>query len=205
MRRVAVFVDWQNTYGCAREAFQSEHDPSRYGNVRLRALAELLTEKGDAGDKLVHVGVYRGEPSPRDDPQTHAAHMRQRQAWQNDLGEMLRFRSRPLRYLHGRSLKDAEEKGIDVQLAIDAMVMGLRKEYDLAVLATADTDLVPVVEGLLALKEETGSPDVAVIGWAGTSQHLEVTGVPVRWIGKKDYEAIREKMDFNVSAADRYR
>lgn len=108
MRRVAVFVDWQNTYGCAREAFHSEFDPTRYGNVRLRALAELLTEKGDAGD---------------------------------------------------------------------------------------------------VLKEEAGSPDVAVIGWGGTSQHLEVPGVevPVRWIGKMDYEAIRDRTDYNISPADRYR
>ena len=48
--RVAVFMDWQNCYHCARRAFHDEHEPSRYGNVRTRAFAEMLVEKGDAGE-----------------------------------------------------------------------------------------------------------------------------------------------------------
>lgn len=127
----------------------------------------MLVGKGEAGDKLVHIGTYRGEPDARRDPKTAAAYMRQRQAWIDECGSLLRpRRSRPMRYLAGRPLSDAEEKGIDVQFAIDAMTMGLRGEYDLAILATLDTDLVPVAEGLLVLKDTTGTPDVAVIGWA---------------------------------------
>jgi uncharacterized LabA/DUF88 family protein len=205
MARVAVFIDWQNCYHCAREAFHAELDPSRYGNVRPKAFAEMLVEKGDPQDNLVHIGIYRGEPDPRKDPRTHAAHMRQRNAWMTESpSEMLRIRSRALRYPPGRPLSDAEEKGIDVQLAIDAMVMGLQGAYDLAILATADTDLLPVVEGLVALREANGAPDVAVVGWAGTSQHLEA-GVPVRWIGQRDYEVVRNREDFNLSAAARTR
>ena len=203
MRRVAVFIDWQNCYHCARTAFHDPLDPSRYGNVRPRAFAQMLAQKQSADDRLVHVGVYRGEPNPRKDPQTHGAHMRQREAWVKECGvDLLRVRSRPLRYPPGRPNSDAEEKGIDVQLAIDAMVMGLRDEYDLAILATTDTDLVPVVEGLVALKQQAGKPDVAVIGWAGTSQKLEA-GVDILWIGKHDYEVVRNLEDFNLSAADR--
>jgi hypothetical protein len=41
------------------------------------------------------------------------------------------------------------------------------------------------------LKAKTGKPDVAVIGWARTSQHLEYPDIPVRWIGSKDYAAVR--------------
>jgi len=197
-RRVAVFIDWQNCYHCAREAFQEEFDPSRYGNVRPKAFAELLVEKGTAGDQLVYIGVYTGEPDSRKDPRTHAAHMRQRQAWTDECGDLLIPRTRPLRYPPGRPLSDAEEKGIDVQLAIDAMVMGLRDQYDLAILATADTDLLPAVEGIVVLKATRGKPDVAVIGWAGTSQHLVYPDVPVRWIGRRDYEAVRDHTDYNL-------
>ncbi len=33
--RVAVYIDWQNVYHCAREAFHDEQaDPSRYGSAR---------------------------------------------------------------------------------------------------------------------------------------------------------------------------
>jgi uncharacterized LabA/DUF88 family protein len=204
MRRVAVFIDWQNCYHCAREAFHAEDDPSRYGNVRPKAFSQMLLEKGDSRDQLVHIGVYRGEPDPRKDKQTHAAHMRQRQAWQDECGDLLRPRTRPLRYLPGRPFSDAEEKGIDVQLAIDAMVMGIRDEYDLAILATADTDLLPVAEGLVVLREKTGKPEVAVVGWAGTSKHLVSPNVPVLWIGRRDYETCRNREDFNISPANRW-
>jgi uncharacterized LabA/DUF88 family protein len=200
MRRVAVFIDWQNCYHLARQAFHDENDPSRYGNVRPKAFAELLVEKGDARDELVHIGIYRGEPDPRKDPQTHAAHMRMRQAWQGECGDLVQIRTRPLRYPPARPLSDAEEKGVDVQLAIDAMLMGARNEFDLAILATADTDLLPVVEGLTALRMATGQPDVAVVGWAGTSQHLVAPATPVLWIGRKDYEVVRNRVDFNLSA-----
>jgi len=83
------------------------------------------------------------------------------------------------------------------------MVMGLRGEYDLAILATVDTDLLPVAEGLLVLKETTGAPDVAVIGWSGTSKHLEVAGVPVLWVGRRDYDVARDHTDYNMRPGDR--
>ena len=164
----------------------------------------MLAQKQSASDQLVHVGVYRGEPNPRKDPRTHAAHMRQRQAWIDECGpDVLRVRSRPLRYPPARPLADAEEKGIDVQLAIDAMVMGINREYDLAILATTDTDLLPVVEGLIALRERSvGKPDVVVIGWAGLSQKLEAN-VPILWIGRHDYEVVRNVDDFNLTTAER--
>jgi uncharacterized LabA/DUF88 family protein len=203
MRRVAVYIDSMNCYNHAREAFHQPTDPSRYGELRPRAFAEMLVEKGDAGDSLVHIGTYRGQPDSRKDPKTAAAFMRQRQAWIDDCGPVLRARSRPMRYLAWRPLSEAEEKGVDVQFAIDAMTMGLLGDYDLAILATCDTDLLPVVEGLQILKEKSGTPDVAVIGWAGTSQHLEIPNVPIRWIGRRDYEVVRDRTDYNLSVSER--
>jgi hypothetical protein len=163
----------------------------------------MLAQKQRADDVLVHIGIYRGEPDPRKDARTHAAHMRQRQAWVDECDPaILQVRTRPLRYPYGRPLQDAEEKGVDVQLAIDAMVMAVKDEYDLAILATTDTDFLPVVEGLTTLRAQTGKPDVAVIGWAGTEQKLEAD-VPVLWIGRRDYETVRNTVDFNLTAAER--
>ena len=204
MQRVAVFLDWQNVYHCAREAFHDPlNDPSRYGSVRPKAFGELLMEKGPAGRVLTHIGIYRGQPDPRRDPRTHAAHMRQRQAWEAECGTILRVRTRALRYLARRPLSEAEEKGVDVQLAIDAMLMAVGDEYDVAILATADNDLLPVVEGILALRTVNGKPDVEVIGWQGVTRALSVPGVPVRWIGRKDYEAVRDRTDYNIPTAER--
>jgi hypothetical protein len=201
-QRVAVFIDWQNVYHCAREAFHNPaDDPSRHGNLRPNAFAQLLAEKGPADRVVSFIGIYRGQPDPRRDPRTHAAHMRQRQAWEAQCGPLLRVKTRALRYLSGRPLSEADEKGIDVQLAIDVMLMGVANEYDVAILATTDNDLLPVVEGLVALRAANGRPAVEVIGWQGVARHLSVPGVTVRWIGRKDYEAVRDPTDYNIAAA----
>ena len=120
--------------------------------------------------------------------------------------------ARPLRYPPGWKLGSSErpiEKGIDVKLAIDAVMMALRGEYDVAVIASCDTDLVPVLEALLSLgrdavleeklietevepdwsvretlaiqqlTEQTRAVQVEVIGWAGYSSRLSVKGEDV--------------------------
>jgi uncharacterized LabA/DUF88 family protein len=199
-KKVAVFVDWQNCYNWARRAFHADHDPSPSGQVRPGAFAQLLAEKGPGPREVVHIGMYRGRPDPRKDPKTYAAHMRHCAAWERECGTLLNLRTRTLRYPHGwpsHGLR-AEEKGIDVQFAIDAMLMAARGEYDVAILATADSDLLPVAEGLMLLKA-TGGPDVEVIGWGGVSVKLEVPDVPVRWIGPLDYKTVRDNTDYNIA------
>ncbi|MEA3490003.1 MAG: NYN domain-containing protein, partial [Candidatus Omnitrophota bacterium] len=44
------------------------------------------------------------------------------------------------------------EKGIDVQIAVDMISMGIRKEYDTAILVGTDSDYVPIVRSLQDLK-----------------------------------------------------
>lgn len=204
MHRVAVFIDWQNTYHWARRAFHAETDPGWRGQIRPRALAELLVSKGPAGRELAHLAIYTGRPDPRIDPKTSAAHMRQCAAWERDCGGLLTLRTRTLRYPPGWPRAGrAEEKGIDVQLAIDAMVMAIRNEYDTAILVTADSDHLPVVEALQALKAASGVPEVEVVGWGGVSQKLDVPGAPVRWIGPLDYKAVQDTTDYNIKPAGR--
>jgi len=197
MPRVALFYDWQNCYHLAREVFCSDRDPTRYGNFWPKAMAELLASKGPAGPQpptVSYVGVYVGVPEPRIDPRGAAAQSRRIAAWKNEAGPPLVVRSRGLRYPSGGA---PEEKGIDVQLAIDAMVMAVRGEYEVAIIASADTDLLPVVEGLLALKALNGTPSVEVIGWKGLSQGLVVPGATMRWIGDRDFLAVRDHTDYN--------
>ena len=85
------------------------------------------------------------------------------------------------------------------------MLLAASGAYDTAILVTTDTDFLPVVEGILALRQERGSPSVEVVGWAGLSRGLNVPGVPVRWIGPRDYTAIRDTMDYNVPVSQRRR
>lgn len=61
----------------------------------------------------------------------------------------------------------AEEKGIDVKLSIDAVMMAVAGKYDIAIVASADSDLVPVAEALLELKAKAHGPAVEGIAWRG--------------------------------------
>ena len=78
------------------------------------------------------------------------------------------------------------------------MVMAVRDEYDVATIVSADTDLLPVVEGLLTLNELYHKPSVEVVGWKGLTKGLNVRGVPVRWIGDHDFRAVRDHTDYNL-------
>lgn len=195
-----MFIDWQNCYGWARRAFHEEGDHSWCGQVRPLAFAQMLADKGPGERVVTHIGMYRGRPDPRKDAKTYAAHMRHCSAWERECGDVLNLRTRALRYPHDwpRGALRPEEKGIDVQFAIDAMLAAVRKEFDVAILATVDSDLLPVAEGLVILHEQ-GGPEVEVIGWGGVSVKLEVPNVPVRWIGQLDYKTVRDNTDYNIA------
>jgi uncharacterized LabA/DUF88 family protein len=196
--RVAVFIDYQNCYGAAREAFHDPgNDPSQLGNVHPRALAELLAAKGGRQRDLVHAAVYTGLPDPTLDTKTHRARSRQIVAWQ---AKGVHVVSRPLRYLPRWMNERPREKGIDVKLGIDAVMMALRGGYDVAVVASCDTDLAPVVEALLELEATRGAPAVEVIAWKGRENRIGVSGKTLteRWIGPKDYAAVKDSTDYNI-------
>ena len=64
-RRVAVFVDYQNTYHRARELFGSPGDPPTVAHVHPDLLGDLLLTLGDSGGSrrgLAGIGLYRGRP-----------------------------------------------------------------------------------------------------------------------------------------------
>jgi uncharacterized LabA/DUF88 family protein len=143
--RVVVFIDYQNVLNDARAAFHSRPFGPADGQVDPIGLGRLLAGKqalGESGKRACHeVRVYRGRPDPRKEPQTNAAHMRQCQAWENAGAKVL---TRPLRYPRNWPKERAEEKGIDVQIAIDMVMMAINKDLDVAILASTDTDQRPV-------------------------------------------------------------
>lgn len=201
-RRVAVFIDYQNCYGAAREAFASGLDPSYVGNFSPMALGKLLASKGSGSYKLVFVGVYCGIAEPRMDPRTHSARSKQIARWKREGATVF---ARSLRYPPGWKVgitnRDSpREKGVDVKMAIDAVMGALRDEYDVAILATCDNDFVPVVEALLELGATNGKPEVEVIAWKDRNNRLGISGRQLveRWIGPNDFRAMVDSTDYNV-------
>lgn len=147
MPDVVVFIDAQNLYNDARRAFHRRLDPAMYGQVDPMRLGRLLVAKQPHGAaarrQLKEVRVYRVRPDSTKEPKTYGAHMRQCDAWEKAGARVF---ARPLRYPYDWPESPAEEKGVDVQIAIDMVAMATRGELDVAILVSTDTDLRPALE-----------------------------------------------------------
>ncbi len=160
--RVAVFIDWQNVYKGAREAFGLYSQPSEHGNISPYRLAQILAAGNDRGanGKLVLVEIHRGLPSSTRDPIGYGANRRQSAVWMKENPELVIPRMRPLRYPDDGS--GPEEKGIDVQLALAAVENTLVGECEVGIIFSHDTDLRPAVEMISRI---TGTSHVETASW----------------------------------------
>jgi uncharacterized LabA/DUF88 family protein len=202
-RRVGVLIDYQNTYNDARDTFHDrDNDPSRFGNVRPVALANLLAGKGPGRFDLTYVGVYCGMPDSSLDPKGFAAQRRRVASWEK---EGATVHSRTLWYPPPWAIKKGEkprEKGVDVQLAVHAITKSIAGDFDTIVIASTDTDLDALVEALLELKETIGKPQaIEAIAWHKRTNTLKQgPDLTMRWIGALDYGPIRDDTDYNQSS-----
>jgi len=156
---VAVYIDWQNAYKTAREAFGMQGLPNEHGNFSPYQLARVLTagsDRGSTGGKLVRVQIHRGLPSQKHDPVGYAANRRQSAAWMNENREVVIPKLRALRYPRDYPAQPAVEKGVDVQLAVDALEWTLTGRCDIAIIFSHDGDLLPAVEAVARLKGREG-------------------------------------------------
>jgi len=140
-RRVVVFIDYQNVYMGARSAFDLARAPSTNGQINPLALGQLLVERSGSDRFLAGVRVYRGLPSLSRNPIGGRAAMLQKQAWQRE--PLVEVTTRPLAYRHDGS---AIEKGIDVALAVDVVAMAMADEFDIGIVFSADSDVLPALE-----------------------------------------------------------
>jgi uncharacterized LabA/DUF88 family protein len=154
-KRAVTFVDGQNLFHAAREAF-GHTTP----NFNVRALSETLCRA--QGWTLAQVRFYTGIPDPSDNPKWH-------RFWTAKLARLGRqgavVFSRPLRYRNrGVTLPDGtrhtflagEEKGVDVRIALDIIRLALRGEYDVALVFSQDQDLSEAAEEIRLIAQERG-------------------------------------------------
>lgn len=145
-----AFIDGQNLFQQARRLFgrkQPDFDP-----VALhREVSEL------AGFAPGEVRFYTGLPAANRQPHWH-------RFWRNKVLAMKRagvaVTTRPLRYRQRRLydedgelevITQAEEKGIDIRIALDLVRMARRGELDAAIIYSQDQDLNEVVSEIEAI------------------------------------------------------
>lgn len=149
-KRTIAFVDGQNLFHAAKESFGYA-----YPNYDVLALAGQICQRQEW--KLQAVRFYTGVPDRQDNPFWH-------HFWVAKLGAMghggvhvysrsLRYRNQTVRLSDGRkqSFLVAEEKGIDVRIALDVIHFAERDEYDVALIFSQDQDLFEVVDDVRSI------------------------------------------------------
>jgi hypothetical protein len=127
--------------------------------------------------------------------------MRQRVAWERTGVTVVH---RPLRYPHDWPTTPEQEKGIDVQLAIDFVRGYMHADYDVGVLFSFDTDLLPALEianEVAASIKGALAPEVSSWGRGGSSgRRLRPEGIQLHchWLGQLDYAACEDSHDYNT-------
>jgi uncharacterized LabA/DUF88 family protein len=144
-KRAIAFIDGQNLFHAAREAFGH-----RYPNYDLRTLALALCRK--QGWTLTGLRFYTGVPDARDNGFWH-------HFWTAKLSKMgregvvtfsrpLRYRNQTLRLPDGTEhvMLVGQEKGVDIRIALDIVRFAHESVYDVALVFSQDQDLSEVAD-----------------------------------------------------------
>lgn len=201
-RRTILFIDYQNMYRSARDAFGWKSEDGLYGNFRPYSLGRQAA--GMAGHELTQVRAYTGIHTARGHPKLYAMMQRRMSAWVAQAPTCVEVFPRSLRY--GRS--GAQEKGVDVELAIDFVSLALDDAFDVGVLASGDTDLVPALQ---FVADRFPAKTLVTMGYApirgcegSTPQPLDLArgDVERRFVTKQQFERIADRRNFFESSAD---
>ena len=183
---IAVFLDFQNVhlighnlYGHGVEPYRRVPDPAR--------LADLIADRRKRPSNAARISVYRGRPDPNLQPTLTAANDARTTQWDRD--PRVRVFRRPLNY-RGWPNVSPQEKGVDVQLAVDFVSTAFSRDYDALVLFSSDTDLLPALEAVVY--NSLGHVEVAC--WSG-SNFLRFPGGGSPWhhiFNQSDWAATTE-------------
>ena len=202
--RVVVFLDYQNVYMGARDAFYPYGSAPQDGQVDPHRLGELIVAKAplDFNRELGEVRVYRGQPDSGKDPRGYAANDRQCRHWETLPNT--KVTTRTLRYPRSWPNEREQEKGIDVQLAIDLVAGAVRDEYEVGILMSTDTDLNPALEFVRDLQGDP-FPRCEVAAWSSKDRHsrrLSIAGQQIwcHWLDETDYRAVADPTNYSAPA-----
>lgn len=150
-----VFVDGQNLFKAAKEAFGYT-----YPNYDVIGLASAVC--ATKGWRMKQVRFYTGIPDPTDNLFWNhfwgAKLLALSRAGAYTFSRPLRYRTKAITLPDGsqHSFIAAEEKGIDVRIALDVIRLAHRSEYDVGIIFSQDQDLNEVAKEVRELAREQG-------------------------------------------------
>lgn len=196
----SVFIDYHNTYRSARSIYHEDIGPHMLGQVDPGALGRLLVDRGPDERQLVEVRVYRGLPSSKHDPKAYGAARAQLATWERN--PLVSTVTRPLRYPIDYPASPAEEKGVDVSLAVDLVMGAAKGVYDVGIVMSLDTDLRPAIETVM---NDLHGIRVEVAAFNRPDRHcprLSIAGTKLwcHWIQPDDYAQVTDEHDYRIGA-----
>lgn len=145
LKRTVVFVDGQNLFYAARNAFGYT-----FPNYDVAALAAAVCQQQSWS--LTQVRFYTGIPDATDDAKWN-------HFWTAKLAQMgrqgvhvfsraLRYRNQTVQLPNGQThtFLVGQEKGVDVRLALDIVGLAYQAAYDVALVFSQDQDLSEVAD-----------------------------------------------------------
>jgi uncharacterized LabA/DUF88 family protein len=196
VEKFTLFIDAQNIYNSARRAFYSVGDSSCHGQIKPVELAKLIASRSppDVTRQIKEVRIYTGIPDGSKEPKTHSAYTKQANAWRNEGATVI---SRPLRYLPDWPNTKAQQKGVDVAIAVDFLEFAIDHLHDVGVLASLDTDLIPALEFTQNRPGKTCK--IEVVGFDGGKHNRRALRIPniwCYWLSKDDYDKIADPTSY---------
>ena len=198
VEKYTLFVDAQNIYNSVRQAFFHPEDSSFYGQIDFIKMAKLIESRcpyTGVQRQLNEIRLYTGRPSSRREPFAHTAFANQLSAWEK---AGIKVIARPLRYLPSWPNPKAQQKGVDVEIAIDFIMFAFDRLHNVGVLASADTDLIPALELVKNRFNETCK--IELVGIKGDNKFKRALHLEDTWcycIDRSDYDTVADPTSYS--------
>jgi uncharacterized LabA/DUF88 family protein len=153
VKRTIAFVDGQNLFHAVKSAFGYT-----YPNYNVKALAQSICAA--RGWQLDQVRFYTGVPDSTDNAMWNGfwaaklLAMSRQGVW--TFSRPLRYRNQTVKLPDGtlHAFLAAEEKGVDVRIALDVIRQAHRRDYDVALVFSQDQDLSEVAAEVRVISME---------------------------------------------------
>lgn len=191
-----VLIDGQNVYHLAKDAwvqlFTGPSNPYSYPSYNVELLANFLINQSPVRN-LKQIRFYTGVPLPNLGSKEKFWYG----FWRNKLTYL---ESRGIYTYRGRMNEGKQEKGVDVNLAVDLIELTYDKKYDVAIIVSQDWDFGGAVR--MAKKIASAQGRMLVFESAfpyNSSVSKSKRGVPgTNWIriSKNEYDSCLDTRDY---------
>lgn len=173
--RVDVFFDYQNVHMSGHRMFCPPGSEVHTCQFTPSVVADAVVAARAPGGVVQSIRVFRGRPDPRKEPNLTRYWDKRAARWRLDPRVMMFHR--PLRYPadfgEAGCVEKVREKGIDVGLAVDLLDRAIAHDFDVAIVFSHDTDLIPAFE----LADKRGA-HIELAGWQGANV---IRGPAIKW------------------------